>query len=122
MTKEKDILETFENPHPQREYVIEHRLHDFTSVCPKTGQPDFARLRIRYVAGPVCVELKSLKLYLQAFRNRGVFYEDVTNIILDDLVAACEPRWMVVRSSWSVRGGIRTVITAEHGRRDDSRA
>lgn len=97
--------------------MIEHRVREFTSMCPKTGQPDFAKIRIQYVPGPTCVELKSLKLYLQTYRDRGVFYEDVTNIILDDLVACCHPTWMVVESSWGVRGGIKSVITAEHGSR-----
>lgn len=110
-------LETFANPHPGREYLIEHHADEFTSLCPKTGQPDFGRITIRYVAGERCVELKSLKLYLQGFRNRGIFYEDVTNAILDDLVRCLEPRWMEVRSTWGVRGGIHSVITAEHGRR-----
>lgn len=113
--EDREILETFPNPHAGRDYVIEHRVHEFTSLCPKTGQPDFGRLRIRFIPGPTCVELKSLKLYLQTFRNRGVFYEDVTNIILNDLVACCTPKWMMVETSWSVRGGIRSVITAEHG-------
>ncbi len=111
-------LETFSNPHPQRDYVIEHVVNEFTSVCPKTGQPDFARIRIRYIPGPKCVELKSLKLYLQTFRNKGIFYEDVTNLILHDLVAACSPKWMRVRSRWSTRGGIHSVITADYGERD----
>ncbi|RME36210.1 MAG: NADPH-dependent 7-cyano-7-deazaguanine reductase QueF [Planctomycetota bacterium] len=109
------LLETFANPHPSRDYLIEHVAHEFTSLCPKTGQPDFAELFIRYAPGPRCVELKSLKLYLQAFRNEGIFYEDVTNRILDDLVKACEPKWMSVRSVWTVRGGIHSEITAEHG-------
>ena len=116
--EDRDILETFPNPHPARDYVIEHRIREFTSVCPKTGQPDFAKLRINCIPGATCIELKSLKLYLQTFRNRGVFYEDITNIILNDLVACSQPKWMVVESSWSVRGGIRSTITAEHGRRE----
>jgi len=108
-------IETFPNPHPDRAYVVEHVVHEFTSECPKTGQPDFARMRIRYTPGPKCVELKSLKLYLQSFRDKGIYYEDVTNVILNDLVRACSPNWMQVRSRWSTRGGIHTVITAEHG-------
>lgn len=108
-------LETFPNPHPSRHYIIEHQMREFTSLCPNTGQPDFASIRIRYVADANCVELKSLKLYLQAFRNRGIFYEDVTNVILDDLIASCDPRWMEVESAWSVRGGLQSVITAVHG-------
>ena len=111
------ILETFTNPHPSRDYLIEHEAHEFTSLCPKTGQPDFAIITIRYVPGSLCVELKSLKLYLQSFRSQGIFYEDVTNVILNDLVAACQPPWMLVESRWSVRGGIQSVITAQHGDR-----
>ena len=112
-----ETLETFPNPHPTRDYLIEHQAPEFTSLCPMTGQPDFATITIRYVAGPACLELKSLKLYLQSFRSKGIFYEDVTNVILNDLVAACSPKWMVVESRWSVRGGIHSVITAEHGDR-----
>jgi len=109
------VLETFPNPHPARVYLIEHEVHEFTSVCPKTGQPDFATISIQYVAGASCVELKSLKLYLQSFRDQGIFYEDVTNVMLLDLVRVCAPKWMSVRTTWSVRGGIHTVVTAEHG-------
>lgn len=111
-----DTIETFPNPHPARDYHVEHQVQEFTSLCPMTGQPDFATITIRYVPGPTCIELKSLKLYLQSFRSKGIFYEDVTNLILNDLVAACNPKWMVVESRWSVRGGIQSVITAEHGR------
>lgn len=109
------MLETFANPHPHRDYLIEHVAREFTSLCPKTGQPDFGTVTLRYVAADQCVELKSLKLYLQQFRNRGIFYEDITNVILNDLVSACRPRWMQVRTRWTVRGGMRSVITAEHG-------
>ncbi len=109
------MLETFANPHPHRGYLIEHVAREFTSLCPKTGQPDFGAVTVRYVAGDLCVELKSLKLYLQQFRNRGIFYEDITTVILNDLVGACRPRWMQVRTRWTVRGGMRSVITAEHG-------
>jgi 7-cyano-7-deazaguanine reductase len=115
MEDRRSILETFPNPHPTRDYVIEHKVRQFTSLCPRTGQPDFGKMAIRYVAAEKCIELKSLKMYLQSFRNEGIFYEDVTNVILNDLVSACSPKWMMVRSSWSVRGGIRSVITAEHG-------
>jgi 7-cyano-7-deazaguanine reductase len=115
--KTDDQIEVFDNPHPQRDYLIEHVVHEFTSVCPKTGQPDFATMHIRYNPGPSCIELKSLKLYLQSFRDKGIFYEDVTNMILDDLAAACRPKWMEVRSEWSVRGGIHSVIVATEGRR-----
>ncbi len=84
-------------------------------MCPKTGQPDFATIRIRCVADASCLELRSLKLYLQSFRDQGIFYEDITNVILDDLVAACQPKWMFVETTWTVRGGIHSVIRAEHG-------
>jgi 7-cyano-7-deazaguanine reductase len=107
-------LETFTNPHPGRDYTIEHTSSEFTSVCPVTGQPDFGTIRITYVAERRCVELKSLKLYLQSFRNRGIFYEDVINVILDDLVRAVRPRRMTVQGSFSVRGGISSVVTATH--------
>lgn len=109
------ILETFPNPHRTRDYLIEHNVREFTSLCPKTSQPDFATVTVRYVAGAACVELRSLKLYLQTFRDTGIFYEDVTNVILNDLVSCCQPKWMVVETVWSVRGGIQTVITAQHG-------
>ena len=112
----RPLVETFPNPHPSRDYLIAHHVDEFTSICPKTGQPDFATLEIRYVAGARCIELKSLKLYLQSYRDQGIYYEDVTNLILDDLVATCEPKWMIVESTWSVRGGIHSVITARHGR------
>jgi 7-cyano-7-deazaguanine reductase len=107
-------LETFPNPHPGRDYTIEHTCHEFTSVCPKTGQPDFGTLLISYVPGRLCVELKSLKLYLQAFRSQGIFYEDVVNVILNDLVRATRPRRMTVEGRFSVRGGLSSVVTASH--------
>lgn len=112
---DRSTLETFPNPHPSRDYFVEHHIHEFTSLCPNTGQPDFATIKIRYVAGDTCVELKSLKQYLQSFRNEGIFYEDVTNVIADDLVACLQPKWMVVESTWSARGGIHSVITAQRG-------
>jgi 7-cyano-7-deazaguanine reductase len=118
---EREPIETFPNPHPGREYLIRHVAGEFTSLCPKTGQPDFGRVVIRYVPGSRCLELKSLKRYLQSFRGRGIYYEDVTNVILDDLVFACEPRWMSVRTRWHVRGGIFSVIEAEHGDAELSR-
>jgi len=107
-------LEIFDNPHPNRDYDILHVAPEFTSVCPKTGQPDFGTIEILYVAGRSCVELKSLKFYLQGYRNVGVFYEDVVNRILDDLVAALNPRRMTVTGSFSPRGGMRSVITARY--------
>ena len=110
----RDILETFENEFPQRDYEIEIICPEFTSVCPKTGQPDFGTLTLTYTPNQKCVELKSLKLYLQAFRNEGIFYENVTNRILDDLVEALQPRRMKLLAAFSARGGISTNITAVH--------
>jgi 7-cyano-7-deazaguanine reductase len=107
-------LETFENPHPNRDYVIRHVAPEFTSVCPKTRQPDFGTIEIEYVADRLCVELKSLKLYLQSYRNVGVFYEDVVNRILDDLVAVLKPRRMTVTGRFTPRGGMHSIVTAEH--------
>ena len=109
----REELETFENQFPNRDYVIETVCPEFTSVCPKTGQPDFGELTITYVPDLLCIELKSLKLYLQRFRNHGAFYEHVTNRILDDLVAACSPRSMKIVAAFTPRGGIRTRIIAE---------
>ena len=107
-------LETFPNPRPERDYEISIQCPEFTSVCPKTGLPDFGEIRISYVPNTRCIELKSLKYYLIEFRNRGIFYENVTNQILDDLVAAIEPRRMTVVGDFSVRGGIKTVVTAQY--------
>lgn len=109
-----DLLETFENQFPQRDYTIEIVCPEFTSVCPKTGQPDFGTLTLTYVPGARCIELKSLKLYLQQFRNEGIFYEHVTNRILDDLAKALEPRQMTLVASFTPRGGISTTVTATH--------
>jgi 7-cyano-7-deazaguanine reductase len=109
----RTTLETFPNQFPEREYMIEIECPEFTSVCPKTGQPDFGTLSITYIPGQKCVELKSLKLYLQKFRNEGIFYEHVTNRILDDLVAMVEPRWMQLVAAFTPRGGITTKVTAE---------
>src|SRR5688572_25012897 len=106
------VLETFPNPRPDRDYEIDIRCPEFTSVCPKTGLPDFGEIRITYVPDALCVELKSLKYYMIEFRNRGIFYEHVTNQILDDLVALLQPRRMTVVGDFSVRGGIKTVVTA----------
>ncbi len=108
-------LETFPNPEPERDYVIESVCPEFTSLCPKTGQPDFATITIRYVPDKVCLELKSLKLYLWSYRNEGAFFEKVTNQILNDLTAACQPRWMEVAGDFNVRGGIATRIIATQG-------
>jgi 7-cyano-7-deazaguanine reductase len=109
----RKTLETFENQFPDRDYLIETVCPEFTSVCPKTGQPDFGELTIVYVPDRLCIELKSLKMYLQLFRNEGIFYEHVTNRILDDLVAACRPRRMKLTAAFTPRGGIRTSISAE---------
>lgn len=108
------ILETFENPHPGRDYEIETICPEFTSMCPKTGQPDFGTLTITYVPEKLCFELKSLKMYLQQYRNHGAFYEDVTNRILNDLVEATQPRWMEILAEFTPRGGIRTNIRVKH--------
>jgi len=107
-------LETFDNPHPGRDYVIRHVAPEFTSVCPVTGQPDFGAIEIEYVADKLCVELKSLKFYLQGYRNEGVFYEDLVNRILDDLAAALAPRRMKVTGRFTPRGGMHSVVVAEH--------
>ena len=113
-TKPSKDLETFPNPAPERHYEIQFECPEFTCLCPMTGQPDFATYRIRYVPGERCVELKSLKLYLWSFRDEGHFHEAVTNRILDDLVRAVAPRWMRVEGDFAVRGGIKTVVVAEH--------
>ena len=107
-------LETFPNPRPEREFEISINCPEFTSVCPKTGLPDFGEIRTTYVPGDRCIELKSLKYYMIEFRNRGIFYEAVTNQILDDLVAVCQPRRMTVVGDFSVRGGMKTVVTASY--------
>ena len=107
-------LETFTNRHPGRDYLVLHTCAEFTSMCPKTGQPDFGTIRVSYVPDRRCVELKSLKLYLQAYRTKGIFYEDVVNVILDDLVAATKPRRLTVESDFRVRGGISSVVTATY--------
>jgi 7-cyano-7-deazaguanine reductase len=107
-------LETFANPQPSRDYEIEIDCPEFTSLCPKTGQPDFGTIIIRYCPDKECIELKSLKIYLQGYRNKGIFYEAVINEIIDDLVAACRPRKMTVKGEFKVRGGITTTVTVEY--------
>src|ERR1051326_4122591 len=109
-----NLLETFDNPRPERDYRIVHTCLEFTSVCPKTGQPDFATITIDYVPDELCLELKALKLYFQAYRQQGIYYEAVINQILDDLVQVCRPRRMAVRGDFNVRGGISSVVTAEY--------
>ena len=130
-----DLLETFANPYPGREYEIDMACAEFTSLCPMGGiesdaseltqltggAPDFGTIRIRYVPAESCLELKSLKLYLWSFRNDGIFYERAVNRILDDLVQRCAPRWMEVVGDFNVRGGIKSIITARHGARSDGR-
>ena len=107
-------LEVFPNPHPERDYEIHMECPEFTCLCPKTGQPDFAEIEILYTPDRKCIELKSLKLYLWSYRNEGAFHEAVTNKILDDLVAACQPRWMQVVGDFNVRGGIHTTVRVEY--------
>ena len=119
-SKPTRALDTFPNPRPGREYEIAFDCPEFTCVCPKTGQPDFATLRIRYAPSRKCVELKSLKLYLVSYRDVGAFHEAVTHQVLDDLVAAVEPDWMAVVGDFAVRGGIHTVVTATHGNVPDA--
>ncbi len=111
------VLETFPNPRPERDYEIQIRCPEFTSVCPKTGQPDFGEIAITYTPDQHCIELKSLKYYLQGYRNQGIFYEAVTNRILDDLVACCQPRRMRLTGAFSARGGITTTVVAEYARK-----
>ena len=116
-TRPSKILETFPNPAPKRDYTIHFEAPEFTCVCPMTGQPDFATIRIWYVPDRKCVELKSLKLYLWSYRDEGTFHEAVTNKIMEDLVGALDPRHIKVEGDFMVRGGIRTVVTCEHRKR-----
>ena len=112
---DKYEFELFDNPRPGRDYTITMRCPEFTSVCPKTGQPDFGEITIQYCPDKLCLELKSLKFYMQSYRNRGIFYEKLTNDILDDLSAACKPKWMKITSCFTPRGGITTEVVAETG-------
>jgi len=118
-TKPSRTLEAVPNPHPDRDYEITMALPEFTCLCPMTGQPDFATIRIRYVPDQSLVELKSLKLYLWSYRDHGAFHEDVTNRILNDLVAAIRPRWAEVTGDFNVRGGIKTDVRVVHGKRPE---
>ena len=111
-------LEVFENPSPSRDYTIEHHCPEFTSVCPKTGQPDFGTIVFTYIPDQVCVELKSLKMYLQRFRTEGIFYEAVTNRIMDDFVAVVKPRSVTVESHWTPRGGLRSNVIVTYSADD----
>ncbi len=108
------IIEVFENAYPGREYVVTHKAPEFTSLCPKTGQPDFATMIVEYIPDKLCIELKSLKLYFHSFRNDGIYFESVTNKILDDLVEACEPRYMRITAEFNTRGGISSTVEAEY--------
>ena len=113
MNDKRNLLETFENEYKDRDYIIEHTAPEFTSVCPKTGQPDFATMILEYIPDNLCVELKSYKIYLNSFRNEGIFYESVTNKILDDLVAVVDPRYMKLTAEFNARGGITSIVEVE---------
>lgn len=113
-TRPSKHLETFPNPNPERDYEISFEAPEFTCLCPMTGQPDFATIRIRYVPGEKCVELKSLKLYLWSFRDEGTFHEAVTNRIANDIIDAIDPRFLEVEGDFYVRGGIKTKVTVQH--------
>jgi 7-cyano-7-deazaguanine reductase len=115
-TQPQRKLETFPNRHPHRRYTVRLETDEYTSVCPKTGQPDFATIRVEYIPNQRILESKSFKLYIWSFRNEGVFQEHVTNVILDDLVAALDPHWCRVTGEFAVRGGIAITVTAEHTR------
>ena len=110
----RKLLETFRNEFPERDYTIVHTAPEFTSLCPKTGQPDFATIIVDYVPDKLCIELKSLKLYFNSYRNDGLFFESATNRILDDLVAVCKPRYMLITAEFNIRGGISSTIEAEY--------
>lgn len=114
MPNKTKILETFPNPNPERDYTIIHIAPEFTSLCPKTGQPDFAVIELEYIPDKICIELKSYKFYLHSYRNEGIYFEAVTNKILDDLVAVSKPRYMKVTAKFNTRGGISSVIVAEY--------
>lgn len=117
MKDKKKLLESFDNSYPGRNYLIVHQANEFTSVCPKTGQPDFGKITISYIADKKCIELKSLKLYLQSFRNDGIFYENVINGILDDLVSLLKPKWLEVKGIFTVRGGIYSTVISNYGKK-----
>jgi 7-cyano-7-deazaguanine reductase len=114
MNKKQKLLDTFKNEFPNRDYTIIHTAPEFTSLCPKTGQPDFATITVEYIPDKLCIELKSLKIYFNSYRNDGLFFESATNKILDDLVAVCKPRYMLISADFNVRGGISSVIEAEY--------
>jgi 7-cyano-7-deazaguanine reductase len=114
--KKLRLLETFDNSFPGRNYHIIHRANEFTSVCPITGQPDFGIITISYIANKKCIELKSLKYYLQSFRNEGIFYENVVNRILDDIVSVTKPKWIEIKGEFSIRGGLNSTVIASYGK------
>ena len=118
MNEKIKIIEVFENAYPGRDYTVIHEAPEFTSLCPKTGQPDFATITVEYTPDKLCIELKSLKLYFNSFRNDGIYFESVTNRILDDLVAACQPRFMRITAEFNTRGGISSVVEAEYQKED----
>lgn len=121
MNKKLRLLEVFKNQYSNRDYTITHIAPEFTSLCPKTGQPDFGKITMEYIPDKFCVELKSLKIYLSSFRNDGIFYESITNKILDDLVFICKPRYMKVTADFNVRGGISSLIVAEFNKKPSTR-
>ena len=118
MSEKSKILEVFTNQYPNRDYTIYHEAPEFTSLCPKTGQPDFATITVEYIPDQLCIELKSLKFYLNSYRNDGIYFESATNKILDDLVEACQPRYMRITAEFNVRGGISSTIEAEYSKED----
>jgi len=117
MSDKINLLEVFENKHQYRDYLIVHQADEFTSLCPLTGHPDFGKITISYIPLKKCIELKSLKIYLQSFRNDGIFYENVINEILNDLVKVLKPKWIEVKGVFSVRGGIFSTVTASYGKK-----
>ena len=118
MNEKIKLLEVFDNQYPDRDYTIYHEAPEFTSLCPKTAQPDFATITVEYIPDQLCVELKSLKLYLNSYRNDGIYFESATNKILDDLVEVCRPRYMRITAEFNVRGGISSTIEAEYSKED----
>ena len=116
MEDKTKILEIFKNEYPDRDYIVTHTAPEFTSVCPKTGWPDFATIIIEYIPDELCIELKSLKFYLNSYRNDGIYFESVTNKILDDLVKVCKPRYMLITAKFNVRGGISSEVKAEYSK------
>lgn len=114
MSDKIKLLEVFDNAYPGRDYTVIHTAPEFTSVCPKTGQPDFATIIVNYIPDKLCIELKSLKFYFNSYRNDGIYFESVTNKILDDLVSVCKPRYMLITAEFNVRGGISSAVHAEY--------